>query len=98
MLNFSQYLKEQALFLQKDMHERFLKWGSDNESRNYKLIQYYCDYLSIVCADEKLIKSILDLQWQVNESYNSFNAHVTNNLNKIIDELVTKSQTEHNDY
>lgn len=98
MLNFSQYRKEQALFLQKDMHERFLKWGSDNESRNYKLIQYYCDYLSILGADVSLIKSIMDLQWQVNEGFNSYDVEVAKNINNIIDDLVAKNQTEHNDY
>lgn len=86
MLTFSQYRIDQALNIQKDLLQR----GNHIESGYYfgmSLIGYYVGYLQIVGADEALIKEVSDLALENHKD-----------LNKIIDEMVAKNQTEHNDY
>lgn len=88
MLNFSQYRVEQSLVIQNHMLQRDIATEPSYYLGIY-LIGYYTNYLRIIGADEVFIKEISEL---MTKNYSD------TDLNKIIDEMVAKNQTEHNDY
>lgn len=88
VLLFSEYRKEQALFIQEQLKKDY----KDLWIKDYYILLLYLEYLEICNFDKRAAKEIEDLrlEFQIDKKYNSYNVDAVENHIEWVDKIVNQ--------